>query len=97
MRLSEQERAVLVELCRPMLGSASSGPASNQEIGDEIYLATGAVETYLCRLADRFGAGELRHDQQRKRLAEIVLREGIIGPDDVVWVDTLKSSPGRPE
>jgi len=45
--LSEHERAVLIALCRPIATSTSSTPATNVDIGEEIFLAVDAVKAHM--------------------------------------------------
>jgi hypothetical protein len=73
---------VLIALCRPIATAGSTEPASAQEIGDDILLGTARVRHHLRRLADCFGVGDLPNEQQRTRLAEIVLDQGILRQED---------------
>ena len=82
MPLSEHERAVLIALCRPIATSMSSTPATNVDIGEEIFLAVDAVKAHMRMLFDRFGLSDLPPEEKRHRLVSIVLGEGILGPQD---------------
>jgi pSer/pThr/pTyr-binding forkhead associated (FHA) protein len=80
--LTESQRKVLVALCRPMVQSDSGTPASNQEIAGEVYLSVHAVSSHMHDLADRFGLAHLPEDEKRARLVAVVLRVGLIRPED---------------
>jgi pSer/pThr/pTyr-binding forkhead associated (FHA) protein len=78
-QVSDAQRRVLVALCRPYAdGSPFATPASNRQIGEELYLGLDAVKTHLRALYYTFGVGHLPQNQKRARLAERALRSGFI-------------------
>lgn len=76
-RLTEQQRLVLLALCRPYRDHAYATPASNQQIGDELVLSLDAVKTHLRVLYHKFGIEDLPQNQKRGRLAELALTLGL--------------------
>jgi FHA domain-containing protein len=82
VHLSEMQRKVLIALCRPMIDSASSIPATNPQIAAEVFLSVDAVKAHLRILFDRFGLGELPQNEKRSRLVSIVLSSGVLAPHD---------------
>ena len=82
VQISEMQRKVLIALCRPVIVSSSSTPATNPQIGGEVFLSVDAVKAHLRVLFDRFGVGELPQNEKRSRLVSIVLGAGILAPRD---------------
>jgi pSer/pThr/pTyr-binding forkhead associated (FHA) protein len=77
--LSETQRRVLVELCRPYgSGERFATPATNKEIGERVFLSVDAVKGHLRVLFDRYGLSDLPQNEKRVRLAEQALRSGAI-------------------
>jgi pSer/pThr/pTyr-binding forkhead associated (FHA) protein len=77
--ISASQRRVLVALCRPYRGAARYAvPPTNQQIADELFLGVDAVKTHLRALFAKFDLDGLGQNQKRARLAEIVLRLGIV-------------------
>ena len=81
--VTRREREVLVELCRPALADAPfAEPSSTRQIAAALVVSDAAVKQHLLHLYDKFsidGAGE----QRRLRLANEVLRRGIVGFGDL--------------
>jgi pSer/pThr/pTyr-binding forkhead associated (FHA) protein len=78
-RVSEQQRRVLVALCRPFKStSAFAAPASNQAIGEELFLSVGAVKAHLRSLFACFGIEDLPQNQKRLRLVELAFQSGLV-------------------
>ena len=81
--VTRREREVLIELCRPALGDAPfTEPASTRQIAAALVVSDAAVKQHLLHLYDKLaidGAGE----QRRLRLANEVLRRGIVGFADL--------------
>lgn len=73
---------VLVALCRPVSSSAFSTPATNRQIGEEVFLSVDAVKAHLRVLFERFGLDQLPQNEKRARLAATVLAAGILAPRD---------------
>ncbi len=82
VHLSEMQRKVLIALCRPMIESASSIPATNPQIAAEVFLSVDAVKAHLRILFERFGLGDLPQNEKRSRLVSIVLSSGLLAPHD---------------
>jgi DNA-binding CsgD family transcriptional regulator len=80
--LSEMQRKVLTALCRPIVDSSSSIPATNPQIAAEIFLSVDAVKAHLRILFERFGLGDLPQNEKRSRLVSTVLSSGVLAPHD---------------
>jgi FHA domain len=77
--LTDTQRRVLVALCRPCTGGDTYGaPASNNEIAAEVFLGIDAVKNHLRILFQSFGLTDLPQNQKRARLAETVIRLGLV-------------------
>jgi hypothetical protein len=82
VHLSEMQRKVLIALCRPIVDSSSSTPATNPQIAAEVFLSVDAVKAHLRILFDRFGLGDLPQNEKRTRLVSTVLSSGVLVPRD---------------
>jgi len=82
VHLSEMQRKVVIALCRPIVDSSSSTPATNPLIAAEVFLSVDAVKAHLRILFDRFGLGDLPQNEKRSRLVSAVLDSGVIAPHD---------------
>jgi len=69
--LTETQRRLLVALCRPIVESTSTTPATNPQIAEEVHLSVDAVKAHLRALFDRFGLSELPQNEKRTRLEAI--------------------------
>jgi DNA-binding CsgD family transcriptional regulator len=76
--LSEAQRAVLRELCRPLAGDARARPATNQEIAAALFLSLDAIKGHLRVLFAKFGVDALPQNEKRLRLAERALDSGSV-------------------
>jgi pSer/pThr/pTyr-binding forkhead associated (FHA) protein len=82
--LTDTQRAVLVELCRPYgTGEQFATPATNKEIAERVFLSVDAVKGHLRVLFDRFGLSDLPQNEKRARLAEQALRSGAVRTSDL--------------
>jgi pSer/pThr/pTyr-binding forkhead associated (FHA) protein len=81
--VSDAQRRVLVELCRPIATLGRSTPATNQEIADELVLSLAAVKSHLSVLFERFGLNELPQNQKRTLLADRALSNGVVRSADL--------------
>jgi pSer/pThr/pTyr-binding forkhead associated (FHA) protein len=82
--LSTTQRKVLVALCRPYKhGSSFATPATNQQIGEELFLSVDAVKTHLRTLFAKFGIEHLPQNQKRIRLVERAFYYGLISERDL--------------
>lgn len=78
-RLTDREREVLVELCRPLLGgNAFTPPSSVRDIGERLYVGQAAVKQHLGHLYDKFGIEEGGAQPRRVRLANEALQRGAV-------------------
>jgi DNA-binding CsgD family transcriptional regulator len=80
--LSDTQRKVLIALCRPVVESTSTTPATNPQIAAEVFLSVDAVKAHLRLLFKRFGLGELPQNEKRGRLVATVLGQGILARHD---------------
>jgi hypothetical protein len=80
--LTLSQRNVLIALCRPMVQSDAAMPATNQEVAAETFLSVHSVSAHMQDLTERFGLGHLPEDEMRARLVAVVLRLGLLSPDD---------------
>jgi DNA-binding CsgD family transcriptional regulator len=77
--LSDAQRAVLRELCRPLAGEAGrSRPATNPEIAAALFLSLDAIKGHLRVLFGKFGVDGLAQNEKRLRLAERALESGAV-------------------
>ena len=81
--LSPAQRRVLVALCRPVQGvDRFGGPATNQQIADELYLTVAAVKTHLRSLSQRFGLTEVPQNAKRTRLVQMAFELDLVTAAD---------------
>jgi hypothetical protein len=76
--LSPAQRAVLLELCRPLAGDPRARPATNPEIAAALVLSLDAVKGHLRVLFAKFGVEDLPQNEKRLRLAERALESGVV-------------------
>lgn len=82
--VSEQQRSVLRELCRPFAGDGEHVvPATDREIGARLGLPERIVEDELRALAEAFGLDRLPLGTARKQVARTALAEGIVTYEDL--------------
>ncbi|MGH2840407.1 MAG: FHA domain-containing protein [Solirubrobacteraceae bacterium] len=81
--LSQQQRAVLVALCRPYKDTELATPATNQQIADELFLSVDAVKAHLRTLFGYFGVEHLPQNQKRSYLAMTALQDGVVARRDL--------------
>jgi pSer/pThr/pTyr-binding forkhead associated (FHA) protein len=82
--LTDTQRRVLVELCRPYAdGDRFATPATNREIAERVFLSVDAVKGHLRVLFDRFGLADLPQNEKRAKLAEAALRTGAVRASDL--------------
>lgn len=81
--LSEQQRKVLIALCRPARDdSAFVTPPANQEIAAELYLSVAAVKLHLRALFHKFAVADLPQNKKRVALVKIALQSGVLSDQD---------------
>jgi hypothetical protein len=77
--LSEQQRRVLIALCRPFKDDdLYAAPTSNQDIADELFVTVDAVKVHLRALFDKFGVAALPQNKKRIALVRRALESGLI-------------------
>ena len=77
--ITDAQRRVLAALCRPYLQpGAIGGPATNQEVADELHLSVEAVKTHLGMLYKSFGLEALPQNRKRALLAKRALELGLV-------------------
>lgn len=82
--LTDTQRRVLIALCRPYRdGPSFATPATNQQIAGEVFLSIDAVKMHLRRLFAEFELSEMPQNEKRAKLAECVLRFGVISERDL--------------
>jgi len=84
--LTKTERAVLVELCRPLLsGNPFVPPAPVRAIAARRGVGRGAVEAILLNLYEKFRIYKHPDDEtdRRTRLANEAVQRGVVGPGDL--------------
>jgi DNA-binding NarL/FixJ family response regulator len=84
VRLTDAERRVLVELCRPLLQSAVvATPASNGEIAERLVLSPAGVKTHIRSLFVKLDVDDLPQNRKRAELARRALDTGLVTVRDV--------------
>jgi FHA domain len=82
--LSSTQRRVLVALCRPYKGGRElAGPATDQQIAEELFLSVGAVRTHLSVLCAKLGVEQLPANDTRARLVGLAFSAGLISERDI--------------
>jgi hypothetical protein len=80
--LTDLQRKLLIALCRPIMESTSTTPATNPQIAAEVHLSVDAVKAHMRDLFVRFGLGDLPQNEKRNRLVVSVLASGLLAPHD---------------
>ena len=82
--LSETQRKVLIELCRPYADRRQlRDPGDQPRDRRAVFLSVDAVKGHLRVLFDRFGLADLPQNEKRARLAEQALRSGAVRVSDL--------------
>jgi pSer/pThr/pTyr-binding forkhead associated (FHA) protein len=77
--LSEQQRKVLIALCRPFRDDpAFESPPTNQQLADQLYLSVAAVKLHLRALFEKFDIPDLPQNKKRLALVRSALQSGIV-------------------
>jgi pSer/pThr/pTyr-binding forkhead associated (FHA) protein len=82
--LSDAQRRVLIELCRPMLSGRFGTPASNRQIADELIIGVETVKSHLHALFEAFGLQALPQNLKRAELARQAFERGAITEDELM-------------
>ncbi len=84
VKLTDGERRVLVELCRPMAVPGGAGiPAGNREIAAELHLSPDGVKTHVRTLFAKLGIEDLPQYRKRTELARRALDSGLVSRRDL--------------
>ncbi|HET6547426.1 MAG TPA: LuxR C-terminal-related transcriptional regulator, partial [Solirubrobacter sp.] len=75
--LTPAQQRVLVALCRP-----SDGPASNEEIADELTVSIDTVKTHMRALFDAFHLQASAPYRKRFELVRIAIESGLVPPPE---------------
>jgi pSer/pThr/pTyr-binding forkhead associated (FHA) protein len=82
--LTDAQRRVLVELCRPYKGRpAFAQPAGNEAIAEALVVSREAVKTHLRTLYEKFGLEDVPQGAKRVRLVERVLGDRVVRDDEL--------------
>lgn len=82
-KLSDVERLVLIELCRPLADPAHGMPADDRMIASRLGLEEDELEDRIHGLLERFGLPGCEPAEARVRLAAAALQSAIVIPDDL--------------
>jgi pSer/pThr/pTyr-binding forkhead associated (FHA) protein len=81
-RLTEAERRVLTELCRPMLTSGVAWPATNLQISQALTISAASVKTHMRSLFVKLDIRPLPQNQKRAALAQRAIEAGLVSARD---------------
>ena len=73
--ITESQRKVLVELCRPAI-ERGGGAASNREIAEALFVSVETVKTHMRALFDAFAVGDVPQYHKRSELVRRALETG---------------------
>ena len=79
--ITDSQRKVLVELCRPAL-ERGAGAASNREIAAALFVSVETVKTHMRALFDAFEVGDVPQYHKRTELVRRALQTGIVTARD---------------
>jgi hypothetical protein len=86
--LSEQQRRVLIALCRPFRDDpAFESPPTNQQLADQLYLSVAAVKLHLRALFEKFDIPALPQNKKRLALVRSALQSGIVTDRELSLAD----------
>jgi pSer/pThr/pTyr-binding forkhead associated (FHA) protein len=80
--MTDSQRRVLVELCRPAL-DRGGGAASNREIATALFVSVETVKTHMRALFDAFEVGAVPQYHKRTELVRRALETGLVTPHDL--------------
>lgn len=81
--LSNQQRKVLIALCRPLRdGAPFAAPPTNREIADQLFLSIAAVKLHLRTLFEKFHVADLPQNTKRLALIGRALQSGLLSDHD---------------
>jgi len=76
--LSPAQQRVLLALCGPDGEGGVTGPRSNREIAEELFLGVETVKSHLRVLFDRFGVADLPQNRKRGELVRRAVELGLV-------------------
>jgi hypothetical protein len=80
--ITDSQRKVLVELCRPAI-EAGGGAASNREIAETLFVSVETVKTHMRALFDAFAVGDVPQYHKRSELVRRALETGLVSARDI--------------
>jgi len=80
--ITDSQRKVLVELCRPAL-ERGGGAASNREIAEALFVSVETVKTHMRALFDAFEVGDVQQYHKRTELVRRALETGLVSQHDL--------------
>jgi pSer/pThr/pTyr-binding forkhead associated (FHA) protein len=80
--MTDSQRRVLVELCRPAL-ERGGGAASNREIATALFVSVETVKTHMRALFDAFEVGDVPQYHKRTELVRRALESGLVTLHDL--------------
>jgi hypothetical protein len=81
--ITDAQRRVLVELCRPCAAATFAAPASNREIADALVIGVETVKTHVRALFEAFDLRDLPPPHKRAALARRALEGGLVSAHDL--------------
>jgi hypothetical protein len=82
-KLSDVERQVLIELCRPLADPAHGLPADDWVIADRLGLERAELDDRIRGLLERFELSGCEPAEARVQLAAAALQSGVVTPTDL--------------
>ena len=80
--ITDSQRKVLVELCRPAI-EVGGGAASNREIAEALFVSVETVKTHMRALFDAFAVGDVPQYHKRSELVRRALETGLVSARDI--------------
>jgi len=77
-KLTEAERRVLVELCRPVLMGTGATSASNPAIADALCISVPSVKTHMRSLFTKLAVAEMPQNEKRAQLVGRAVDSGLV-------------------
>jgi pSer/pThr/pTyr-binding forkhead associated (FHA) protein len=78
--LTPAQQRVLIALCGPDGEGGFTGPHTNREIADELFLGVETVKSHLRIMFDLFGVAGLPQNRKRGELARRAIELGLVRP-----------------